>query len=54
MAVSPSDVEAFQKQAGALGVALSVVGVFEAVAGVKVFDQDGHEMSFSKTGWQHF
>ena len=54
MAVAPEDIECFQKQAEALGVALSVAGIFEAGAGVKVFDRNGQEMSFSKTGWVHF
>jgi len=54
MAVPPSNIEVFQKQAAEQGVCLSVIGIFEEGEGVKVFDQDGREMPFTKTGWMHF
>ncbi|MCB1651897.1 MAG: thiamine-phosphate kinase [Alphaproteobacteria bacterium] len=54
MAVPPDDFEAFKKDAAALGITLSAVGVFEQGQGVRIFDSNGQEMRFSKTGWQHF
>ncbi|MCB9983436.1 MAG: thiamine-phosphate kinase [Rhodospirillales bacterium] len=58
MALVPEDFEAFQAEANALGVSLSIAGRFDTRnsegRAVTVLDASGQAMHFSKTGWVHF
>ncbi|MEM7651506.1 MAG: thiamine-phosphate kinase [Pseudomonadota bacterium] len=54
MAVPPEHIEAFTAESAAKGVALSVIGTFEAGKGVEVIDPAGAPMEFTRQGWTHF
>ncbi len=54
MAVAPENIAAFQKEAAALGIPLTLIGRFEAGEGVQVLDASGAPLTFKRAGWTHF
>lgn len=44
----------FQDEARKLGVPVALVGAMEEGQGVRLYDAQGEDMKFSKSGWQHF
>ncbi|WP_313915394.1 thiamine-phosphate kinase [Tahibacter sp.] len=53
-AVPPDRVPDAQVAAAALGIALTVIGHFDAGSGVRVVDASGNTVELPRGGWEHF